>query len=169
MTWTWQLTGGLTSSTWCWSASGRIRLTASATTSATATGSSDSGSRPASMAAMSSTSLIKASRCRAAFRMKWRFSFCSSVRSSSSSSWANPRMAFSGVRSSWLIRDRYSLLAAFALSAASLASRSSMERCRTSSSTRALRSRRSAARCSWAVPSCSRRTTSVTSSTLWMM
>ena len=32
-------------------------------------------------------------------------------------------MALSGVRSSWLIRDRYSLLAAFARSASALASR----------------------------------------------
>jgi hypothetical protein len=41
----------------------------------------------------------------------------------------------------------------------------SMERWRTSSSMRVLRIRRSAVRCSWAVPSCSSRTNSVTSST----
>ena len=36
-------------------------------------------------------------------------------------SWANPRMAFRGVRSSWLMRDRNSLLARLARSASSLA------------------------------------------------
>ncbi len=46
---------------------------------------------------------------------------CSSVSSSISSSWANPRMAFMGVRSSWLTRDRNRLLAWLPASAASRA------------------------------------------------
>ena len=119
---------GPASTMWCWSASGRIRLTVSAATSARATGSSDRVSRPASMAAMSSTSLMRLSRCRAPDMMWPRLSRCSSPRSSRSSSWAKPRMAFRGVRSSWLIRDRYSLLASLACSAASLARRRSSSR-----------------------------------------
>jgi len=124
-TWVVHETLGPTRTIWCWSARGRIRLTVSAATSARATGSRDSDSRPASMAAMSSTSLMRLSRCRAPDMMWPRLSRCSVSRSSRSSSWANPRMAFSGVRSSWLMRDRYSLLASLACSAASLARRRS--------------------------------------------
>jgi hypothetical protein len=95
-TWVVHDTFGPTSTILCWSASGPIRLTDSAATSATATGSSDSDSRPASMAAMSRTSLMSASRCRAPERMWWRLSRWSSVSSSSSSSWAKPRIALRG-------------------------------------------------------------------------
>jgi hypothetical protein len=48
------------------------------------------------------------------------------------SSCANPRIALSGVRSSWLIDDRNSLFAALAVSAASRAVPSSSVRCMSS-------------------------------------
>ncbi len=102
--------------------------TTSPSTSPTATGSTEIVMPPASILARSSTSSIRRSRCsppRSTWcsRSSWRGA-SGSLRSRSSS-WANPRIALSGVRSSWLIDDRNSLLAALARSAASRARRSS--------------------------------------------
>ena len=86
--------------------------------------------RPASILDISNTSLIKSNRCsplraivskyscrwatsRLAARLLWR--------ESRANSWVNPRMIFSGVRSSWLILARNWLLARLAASAACLA------------------------------------------------
>src|SRR5665811_1331036 len=108
------------------SASGCINATASWTSSPVWTGSREMAIIPTSIRDRSSTSLISASRCRPALRM------CSTASASSwsmaeeiSRSWPNPRMAFSGVRSSWLMRDRNSLFAMLARVASSLASSAS--------------------------------------------
>ena len=64
---------------------------------------------PLSIREMSSTSLISSSRWLAALDDLLDVSRCVGVQlASSSSSWPNPSTAFSGVRSSWLIRDRNS-------------------------------------------------------------
>ena len=76
---------------------------------------------PASTREMSSTSLIRPSRCRPPFAICSTFSRWSAFSSSIASSWPKPRMALSGVRSSWLMRERKSLLARLAASAACLA------------------------------------------------
>ena len=63
--------------------------------------------------------------------------------SARASSWAKPRMVFSGVRSSWLMRDRNSLLARLARSASSLARASAASaRLRSVTSVRCRRGRR---------------------------
>jgi len=69
------------------------------------------------MRAMSSTSSINLRRWRPPFTIYPTLSPCSGLRESISSTWAKPRMAFSGVRSSWLIRERNSLFARLAVSA----------------------------------------------------
>ena len=104
-------------------ASGRIRPIDSLINSAMCTASGDSSSRSDSMPAMSSTSLIMASRCLPPRRMWPTASSCDGVRPSISSSCAKPSTALSGVRSSWLIRDRNSSFAALARSASSWALR----------------------------------------------
>ena len=71
-------------------------------------------------------------------RMWSTLSTCSWVRSSSWSSWPNPRIALSGVRSSWLMRDRNSLLAVLARSASRLASSAVAAAARSSACSRAL-------------------------------
>ena len=63
------------------------------------------------------SSLISESRCCPAARMRSTASRSSWLRSDSSSSWAKPRTAFSGVRSSWLVLDRNAFLARVAVSA----------------------------------------------------
>ncbi len=103
-------------------ASGLIRLTVCSMTSATDTGSVESDRCPDSMRVMSSTSLIRLSRCRPPLRIWRTLSACSASSSSSSSTWAKPRIALSGVRRSWLMRDRNSLFARLARSASSRAS-----------------------------------------------
>ena len=95
----------------------------SAIMSASNTGSSDSDTLPASIAARSRISLISFSRCHPAWRI------CS-IRNAwegvgagedDSISWAKPRIALSGLRSSWLMLERKSDLARLPLSAAALA------------------------------------------------
>ena len=73
---------------------------------------------------MSSTSLIRPSRWRPPRRTWEILSFCFGVGSLSSRSWPKPRMALSGVRSSWLMRERNSFLAALARWASSRAASS---------------------------------------------
>ncbi len=94
------------------------------TISRTSTGSGDSDSTgPASMRAMSSTSLIRPSRCSPHCRIWRTHSVCASGHRTP------PRQelieakhrTFIGVRSSWLMRERNSLLARFARSASSRA------------------------------------------------
>ncbi len=105
-------------------ASGRTRLTTCVTTSSTGTGSGDSDSCPTSIRAMSSTSLIRSSRCPPPRRICCTPSVWSGVRVSICRICAKPRIAFSGVRRSWLIRDRKSLFARLARSVSSCARRS---------------------------------------------
>ncbi len=123
-------------------ASGAIMPSHSASTSASSTGSIDRLTAPASTFARSRISLISVSRCRPDFRM-WpeNSSFCSGVVGMSFDAriWAKPRMAFSGVRSSWLIDDRNADFAWLAFLASSIASPSS-----------------ELASSSWAVRSCTR-------------
>mmetsp|Transcript_3280 Transcript_3280/g.11534 ORF Transcript_3280/g.11534 Transcript_3280/m.11534 type:complete len:246 (-) Transcript_3280:425-1162(-) len=94
-----------------------------------------SATLPASMLATSSTSLISSSRCRPESRIScslacWPAGTVESI----CISWVKPRMAFSGVRNSWLIVARKRPLAWLAASARSLASLSSAVRSATSSS-----------------------------------
>ena len=94
---------------------------------------------PDSMRERSSTSLIISSRCQPACWICATQGFCASAsgwRGSSSSSCAKPSIAFSGVRNSWLMRDRNSLLARFERSATSRACSASLSsRCSVMSST----------------------------------
>ena len=83
--------------------------------------SSDIGMLPLSMRDRSSTSSIIASRCSPAVWMWPMRSRCVGVSGSAPlmhSSCAKPSTAFSGVRNSWLMRDRKSVFAAFARCAA---------------------------------------------------
>ncbi len=93
---------------------------------------------PDSMRARSSVSLIMCSRCQPAWRIcAVQSSWCgaSGCLRSSSSSCVKPSSALSGVRSSWLMRDRNSLLARLAASAPSRARcASSSARCSVMSS-----------------------------------
>ena len=73
------------------------------------------------MREISSTSLISASRWRPALTMRSTLSVAPAGSGSSCSSWPKPRIELSGVRSSWLMRERKSLLARLARSASSLA------------------------------------------------
>ncbi len=86
-------------------------------TSETPTGSGDKLTWPASTRAMSSTSLMSPSRCFPPLTICVTHSASRGLSSRISSSCPNPRIALSGVRSSWLMRERNSLLARFAASA----------------------------------------------------
>ena len=137
-------------------ASGSDSASASCTSSARLSASGDSASRPDSTWARSSTSLIRRSRWRPARSTSRRWPRERAPRSRSSSiSCAKPRMAFSGVRSSWLMLDRNSVFARLACCAVSRAA--------TSSRVRALTSSSSASRCRASARSAWRR--SVMSST----
>ena len=81
-------------------ARGLTRSSAPSMTSRVGTGSSEIENFPASIRAMSRTSLISARRCRPPLRMCSTPSRCSGLWASSSRSWAKPRMPLSGVRSS---------------------------------------------------------------------
>ncbi len=109
-------------------ASGAIMLSHSPRISPSATGSSERSTVPDSTLARSRISLIRVSRWRPDLRMWLANSFfCASVDGSRSEVriWAKPRMALSGVRSSWLMDDRKADLAWLALLACSTASASS--------------------------------------------
>ena len=83
----------------------------------------------ASIFEISRISVISDSRCSPLRMMVLTNWLCCSVRSRSRRrSWANPRMAFIGVRISWDMLARNRLFARFALSAATLASSSSLVR-----------------------------------------
>ncbi len=103
-------------------ASGRTSRRASSTTVATTTRSGTRSMRPLSMRARSRMSAISASRWRPPLTISctWRCAALPAGRSSSSN-WPKPRIALSGVRSSWLIVDRNALLARLARSASSRA------------------------------------------------
>ena len=111
-------------------AMGLVSSSASDTISSTRTGASVSSRYPDSMRAMSSTSSMRSRRWRPALRMWSTASACWAGMSSICRSWANPRMELRGVRSSWLMRDRKSLLALLAFSAES---RDTCRRCSDSS------------------------------------
>ena len=104
-------------------ACGSIMARHSSMISASDTGSRDSDSLPDSISARSSISLINSSRYQPALSIWSMLRFCEGVGSGvpDSISCANPSMAFSGVRSSWLMLDRKSDLARLAFSAASIA------------------------------------------------
>jgi hypothetical protein len=61
-------------------------------------------------------------RCRPALAMRSSRPACSGVTAARRSRWTSPRMAFIGVRISWLMLARKALLARLASSAAALAS-----------------------------------------------
>ena len=88
-------------------------------------GSMESDRLPDSICEMSRTSLINWRRCWPADTMWLMLSALSGVSSSSCNSWPKPRMAVSGVRSSWLMRERNSSLAWVAARASSRAPSSS--------------------------------------------
>ena len=114
-------------------ASGTTIESASSTEERRSTDSSVTVIWPDSTLDRSSTSLTSASRCAPAFSMCWmRASCCSDGGSavSSRSSWEKPRTALSGVRSSWLMRDRNSVFARLDASSASRAWRSARAVCR---------------------------------------
>ena len=108
-------------------ACGSIIARHSSMTSSSDTDSPDSETVPASITARSRISLIRFSRCHPATRIWAILSFWEGVGDweSDSISWANPRIALSGLRSSWLMLDRKSDLARFACSATDLALSSS--------------------------------------------
>ena len=93
-----------------------------------------SARRPASIFDKSRMSLMMESRCRAASLILLSRSPCSIVGDARCNRWVRPRMAFIGVRISWLMLARNALFARLALSAAALATSSSMVRLATSSS-----------------------------------
>ncbi len=95
--------------------------------SASDTGSSDSDSLPDSITARSRISLISSSRYHPALMISRSLADWTSVGGGvpDSINWAKPRMAFSGLRSSWLMLDRKSDFARLAFSAACLALSSS--------------------------------------------
>ena len=112
-----------------------------ATIGCSSSGSSVSCTAPDSMRARSRVSLIRSSRCQPA---RWiccvhsRWWAANAGSRSRPSNWAKPIMALSGVRSSWLMRDRNSLLAWLAASACcSARSDASRRRCSVMSSTTA--------------------------------
>ena len=128
-------------------ASGTTIVSASSTEERRSTDSSVTVIWPDSTRDRSSTSLTSASRCAPAFSMCWmRASCCSDGGSavSSRSSWEKPRTAFSGVRSSWLMRDRNSVFARLDASSASRACRSARAVCRPVTSRRTAVSERPA-------------------------
>jgi hypothetical protein len=83
----------------------------SLSSSYTFTASDDSARLPVSMREMSRTSLMSPSRCRPPFRICCTHSSCPGSRPSIFRTWLNPRMALSGVRSSWLMREELTLRA----------------------------------------------------------
>ncbi len=100
----------------------------SSITSSSETGSSESVSLPDSMSARSRISLIRSSRYQPDLRIWSMCFFCVGVGAGEpvSRSWAKPRIALSGVRSSWLMPERKSDFAWLAFSAASMAAVSSV-------------------------------------------
>ena len=88
-----------------------------------------SSSLPASILEKSSRSLITLSRASAEDLTIVKYCLCSSEPEVSMASSVMPRMAFIGVRISWLTLARNSLLARLAASAASLARRSASSAC----------------------------------------
>ena len=117
------------------SARSRIISATSRTMAPRSNGADSSCSLPASILAISSTSLMSASRCSPLRLMISSLSCSPAVRSGSRRMrLEKPRMAFKGVRSSWLILARNTLLALLAASAASRAMSSSDVRCWTVSS-----------------------------------
>ena len=110
-----RVAGGVNSSaTWCWLAIGASSAMHSRTSSCSGTLVMFSTRRPDSMRARSSISLIMSSRCqpaRSMLPMVSRWPADSGSRWLRSISWVKPSMALSGVRSSWLMRDRNSVLA----------------------------------------------------------
>jgi hypothetical protein len=89
---------------------------------------------PASTFERSRTSLINPSRCLPEERIFWRSEtkdFCPAASASSSSISLYPMIAFSGVRSSWLMFARNALFAWFASSAALFASSAACRACST--------------------------------------
>ena len=105
-------------------ACGSIIARHSSITSTSETGSRDSITLPDSISARSRISLISSSRYQPALRIWSRLRFCEGVGSGvpESMSCAKPRIALSGVRSSWLMPDRKSVFARLAFSAAAIAS-----------------------------------------------
>jgi len=104
----------------------RMMAATSLTTSCTAQGMRSTSMRPASTLDRSRMSLISASRCLPLDTMvsRWRCDCEPPLCHPRLSSSAKPRMAFMGVRISWLMLARKSLLARLAASAASRARRS---------------------------------------------
>src|SRR3954470_3144640 len=86
-------------------ACGSIIARHSSMTSANETGSRDKVALPDSMSARSSISLINSNRYQPALRICSRLRFCDGVGGGTPDSitCAKPRMAFSGVRNSWLM------------------------------------------------------------------
>ena len=114
-------------------AAGATMVSASLTTPCTGTVAGDKATPPLSMRERSSTSLIIASRWAPACEMCCTRACCEGLSGcavSSASSCEKPSTALSGVRSSWLMRERNSVLAALARSAASAASSASSTRLR---------------------------------------
>ncbi len=100
-----------------------IRALQSSMTSASELASTDIDSFPDSISARSRISLISFSRYHPACRIWSMLRFCETVGTGEpdSMSWAKPRMALSGVRSSWLMLERKSDLARLAFSARAMA------------------------------------------------
>ncbi len=122
----------LTSARW---ATGLRVVMTSRTTSTASIGSVEIETPPASMRERSRMSSIKRRRCSPPFRICSTRARCRSDRGSFLSRWrscAKPRIALSGVRSSWLIDERNSDFASLPASASTRALRSSSA-CRTSS------------------------------------
>ena len=105
-------------------ACGSIMARHSASTSDNSTGSRDRLTVPDSISARSRISLISSSRYQPAFKIWSMLRFCSGVGGGlpESTSCANPKMALSGVRSSWLMLEMKSVFARLAFSAAISAS-----------------------------------------------
>ena len=112
-------------------ACGSIIARHSRMTSASETGSSDSVTLPDSISARSRISLISSSRYQPALRIWSMLRFWEGVGGGEpdSMSWAKPRIALSGVRSSWLMLERKSDFARLAFSATAMASFSSDSTC----------------------------------------
>ena len=108
-------------------ACGSIMVRHSDMTSDNDTDSGDSDTLPDSITARSRISLISLSRCHPAWRIWAMLSDWEAVGNgeADSISWAKPRIALSGLRSSWLMLERKSDLARLAFSAADLALSSS--------------------------------------------
>ena len=117
------------------SARSRIISATSRTMAPRSNGADLSCSRPASILAISSTSLMRVSRYSPLRLMiSSRSCWLGDTSGSRRMRLEKPRMAFKGVRSSWLILARNTLLALLAASAASRAMSSSDVRCWTVSS-----------------------------------